>query len=176
MSKVQFPPARNHSYMANWKLKQRDMSVDNIYTDILHLLLLDVIQPRFTIIVQNPFNITALKWTFLTLYTCDNNWLPIIDFSCYPHLHRPRKTIQFQLFPFIRLVGDWIVCFSVLWSLFMWLSCKSINSYCIFQMGKIFLISLVHLNNKDVGVPFNNEEQVVLNLNHLVKSVFFWWN
>lgn len=61
MSKVQFPPARNHSYMANWKLKQRDMSVDNIYTDILHLLLLDVIQPRFTIIVQNPFNITALK-------------------------------------------------------------------------------------------------------------------
>lgn len=40
-------------------------------------------------------------------------------------------------------------------------------------MDKISLISL-HLNNKDVGVPLNNQEQVVLNLNDLVKVYLFW--
>lgn len=32
------------------------------------------------------------------------------------------------------------------WSLFMWLPCKSVNSYCIFQISKISLIA-VYLKN-----------------------------
>lgn len=52
ISKIQPLLPRNHSYVVNQKLKRKNMSVDNIYTNALQSLLLDIVQPCFATIVN----------------------------------------------------------------------------------------------------------------------------